>query len=220
MSHKPLDWAEELALSDDLVLRPVCGVDEAGRGPLAGRVYAAAVILPYDKRNNETLLALDDSKKLSEKKREFLSEQIKDIALSWCVAYSEVEEIEEINILQASLLAMRRAIDGLQLVPYGALIDGNINRGFELLSKAVIDGDAISPSIAAASILAKVARDSYCRTVLDKDYPEYGFSKHKGYGTAAHYAAITQYGLCPFHRKSFFKKYKGGVLFDRKTENG
>ncbi len=185
----------------------VCGVDEAGRGPLVGRVYAAAVILPYDMKDNEIILALNDSKKLSEKKRDALALGIKEIAVSWCVSYSEVHEIESMNILEASLLAMRRAVGGLAVKPDFALIDGNICRGFDIPARAVVGGDGISPSIAAASILAKTERDRYCIEYLDREYPEYSFAKHKGYGTKLHYEAIEKYGPCPEHRMSFLKKF-------------
>lgn len=185
----------------------VCGVDEAGRGPLAGRVYAAAVILQAEKQNEPAMLALNDSKKLSEKKRFELAAEIKKLSVSWCVAYSEVWEIEELNILEASLLAMRRAIAGLSAAPCAALIDGNISRGFDIEAEAIVGGDGKSPSVAAASILAKTERDSYCVNVLDKKYPEYGFAVHKGYGTKAHYAALEKYGPCSEHRMSFLKKF-------------
>lgn len=200
---QPLSWENELKYQNSIV----CGVDEAGRGPLVGRVYAAAVILPYEKREDEALLALNDSKKLSEKKRFLLADEIKRLAVSYCVAYSTVEEIETINILEASLLAMRRAIDGLSVRPGIALIDGNISRGFQLEAHALVGGDGISPSIAAASILAKTERDRWCCEVLDKEYPMYGFAKHKGYGTKAHYDAISEFGPCPEHRMSFLKKF-------------
>ena len=199
----PLSWESELKYSP----RIVCGVDEAGRGPLVGRVYAAAVILPFDEREIEAILALNDSKKLSEKKRFLLADEIKRLAVSYCVAFSSVEEIERINILEASLLAMRRAIDGLSVRPDVALIDGNISRDFQLEAHAIIGGDGISPSIAAASILAKTERDKWCCEVLDAQYPQYGFSKHKGYGTKAHYDAISELGPCPEHRMSFLKKF-------------
>ena len=201
--QKPLSWENELKYPD----KNVCGVDEAGRGPLVGRVYAAAVILPYDLRDNPFILALNDSKKLTEKKRDMLAAEIKKLAVSWSVAYSEVHEIESINILEASLLAMRRAIDGLSASADVALIDGNINRGFSIEAHAIIGGDGISPSIAAASILAKTERDRWSMEYLDAKYPEYGFSKHKGYGTKAHYEAIEKYGPCPEHRLSFLKKF-------------
>ncbi len=188
----------------------VCGVDEAGRGPLVGRVYAAAVILPELDENNEVFQALNDSKKLTEKKRFELAPKIKELAVAYCVAFSEVSEIEEINILEASLLAMRRAICGLSVHPEYALVDGNVSRDFDKVgvkAKAIVGGDGISLSIAAASILAKTERDTYCMEYLDKTYPQYGFAAHKGYGTKAHYAAIDQFGVCPEHRMSFLKKY-------------
>ena len=185
----------------------VCGVDEAGRGPLAGRVYAAAVILPENFSEISELEKLNDSKKLSEKKRDELAEVIKQKARAWCIAYSEVEEIEEINILNAALLAMNRAIDGLEIKPDFALIDGNCTRNIKAKCKSVVGGDAKCPSIAAASILAKTERDKYCYEYLDKEFPEYEFSKHKGYGTKAHYEAVKKYGLCKEHRPSFFKKF-------------
>ena len=200
---EPLSWENELKYAP----LTVCGVDEAGRGPLVGRVYAAAVILPYEKREDEAVLALNDSKKLSEKKRFLLADEIKRLAVSYCVAYSTVEEIECINILEASLLAMRRAIDGLSRKPDVALIDGNISRGFQLEAHAIIGGDGISPSVAAASILAKTERDKWCCEVLDRQFPQYGFAAHKGYGTKAHYEAIAKFGPCPEHRMSFLKKF-------------
>ena len=209
--------------------RVVCGTDEAGRGPLAGPVYAAAVILDTDNTDEDLLKKLDDSKKLSEKKRDELEVLVKEHALSWCVAYSTVEEIEETDILSASLHAMRKAIDGLyidrvtsqetlksldiaeiggqEIKPDAVIVDGNQQRDFQIPAKAIIGGDGKSFSIAAASILAKVARDRYCYEVLDKGYPEYNFAKHKGYGTKAHYEAVDKHGLCPEHRRSFFKKY-------------
>ena len=181
----------------------IAGVDEAGRGPLAGPVCAAAVILPKGLVIDE----INDSKKLSEKKRFLLADEIKALGIPYCVAFSEVEEIERINILEASLLAMRRAIDGLDVKPDVALIDGNIERDFQLEAHAVIGGDGLSPSIAAASILAKTERDKYCLEYLDATYPEYGFAAHKGYGTKAHYEALEKYGPCPEHRMSFLKKF-------------
>lgn len=180
--------------------RFVCGVDEAGRGPLCGPVVAAAVILPPD----AVIDGLNDSKKLSPKKRNELFEVVKEAALAFCIAEASVEEIDRLNILEADLLAMRRAIDGLQLPADYALIDGNIARDFQIPARAVIGGDAISPSIAAASILAKVHRDRLCEE-LDRAYPQYGIAKHKGYGTKAHIAALHQYGPSPIHRKKFIR---------------
>ena len=184
-----------------------CGVDEAGRGPLAGPVCAAAVILPENADKIAALAGLNDSKKLSEKKRDMLAQSIKQQAVCWSVAYATVEEIEELNILNAALLAMNRAIQALKVVPGFALIDGNCSRSIEIPCKTVVGGDAKCPSIAAASILAKTSRDAYCREELDVRYPQYGFAVHKGYGTRAHYQAVEKYGLCPAHRPGFFKKY-------------
>ncbi len=198
-----LTWEIEDSFRDDN-LQVFCGCDEAGRGPLAGPVYAAAVILP---RGIEIEL-LNDSKKLSPKKRDLLYDIIKEKALCFAVARAEVEEIEEINILSAALLAMRRAVEKLDIKPDGALIDGNIARGFSLPAFPVIGGDGKCPSIAAASILAKVERDRDCME-LDKLYPEYGFAVHKGYATKLHREAILKYGPCPAHRRSFLKKLLG-----------
>ncbi len=178
----------------------VCGVDEAGRGPLCGPVFAAACILPHDYHPEE----LNDSKKLTPKKREKLFDDIRAHAIAYCIASASVEEIDEMNILEADLLAMRRAIDGLAVTADFALIDGNIARDFQIPARAVIGGDAISPSIAAASILAKVARDRDCLE-LDRLYPQYGIAKHKGYGTRAHMDALRAYGPSPIHRKQFIR---------------
>lgn len=176
----------------------ICGVDEAGRGPLAGPVCAAAVILPPDVE----LPGLNDSKKLSEKKRELLFPLIQEQAVAWSVAFASVEEIEELNILRATFLAMNRAIAGLDPKPDLALIDGNQNREIAMPSRTVIHGDARCACIAAASILAKVSRDRLMKELAVR-YPQYGFEKHKGYGTKAHYAALREYGPCPIHRRSF-----------------
>lgn len=180
----------------------VCGCDEAGRGPLAGPVYAAAVILP---RGLE-IAGVNDSKKISPAKRDLLFDEICEKAVSFCIARSEVSEIESMNILNASLLAMRRAIAGLSVKPDVALIDGCINRDFPLPAYAIVKGDSLCPSIAAASILAKVSRDRFCAE-MDRMYPEYGFLKHKGYGTKAHYEALDKYGPCPEHRMSFLRSF-------------
>lgn len=185
-------------------LQVICGCDEAGRGPLAGPVYAAAVILPV----GVEIAGLDDSKKLSAKKRDALFEEIKAKAVCYAIARAEVEEIETLNILECALLAMRRAVEQLSTRPELALIDGNIARGFDLPAVPVIGGDAKCPSIAAASVLAKVARDRDCME-LDKLYPQYGFAVHKGYGTKAHRQAILEHGPCPAHRMSFLKKLLG-----------
>ena len=176
----------------------ICGVDEAGRGPLAGPVCAAAVILPPE----AVLPGLNDSKKLSEKKREQLFPEIQRLALAWSVAFASVEEIEERNNLGATMLAMNRAISGLSLKPELALIDGNRNQEIQVPSRCVVHGDARCASIAAASILAKVSRDRLM-VELAREYPQYGFDRHKGYGTKAHYAALREYGPCPAHRPSF-----------------
>ena len=176
----------------------ICGVDEAGRGPLAGPVCAAAVILPAE----ADLPGLNDSKKLSEKKREQLFPEIQRIALAWSVAFATVEEIEERNILGATMLSMNRAIEGLSLRPELALIDGNRNKEIEMPSRCVVHGDARCASIAAASILAKVSRDRLM-VELSREYPQYGFEQHKGYGTRAHYEALREHGPCPAHRPSF-----------------
>lgn len=183
----------------------VCGVDEAGRGPLAGPVCAAAVILPDDC----VIDGLNDSKKLSEKKREMLFDIITEKALAYSIAYGTLEEIEEYNILQATYIAMNRAIEGLNIKADFALIDGNrVPKGIKIPCETVVKGDSKSFSIAAASILAKVTRD---RLMLeyDKKYPEYLFGTHKGYGTKAHYDAIKQYGVCEIHRLSFLKNVLG-----------
>lgn len=179
----------------------VCGVDEAGRGPLAGPVCAAAVILP----ENAVVEGLNDSKKLSEKKREALYDVIKEKAIAFCVAYGTIEEIETLNILQATFLAMNRAIDGLAVKPDFALIDGNrVPKDIKIPCETVVKGDGKSMSVAAASVLAKVTRD---RLMLeyDKKYPEYDFKKHKGYGTKEHTELIKKYGPCEIHRMSFLK---------------
>ncbi len=178
----------------------ICGVDEAGRGPLAGPVCAAAVILPQ----GLVIDGLNDSKKLTEKKREELFPLIKEKALAFSVAYADVEEIERLNILGATFLAMNRAIGDLALRPQLALIDGNRNRGIETESRCIIGGDGKCASIAAASILAKVSRDHLMQK-LSKEYPQYGFEKHKGYGTKAHYEALREFGPSPVHRMSFLK---------------
>ena len=198
-----LDWTIEDSLRTE-ALQVFCGCDEAGRGPLAGPVYAAAVILPRDFLPE----GLNDSKKLSPAKREKLYEEIRAHALDFATARAEVEEIERINILEAAMLAMRRAVAGLKRMPDGALVDGPIARGFPLPAFPVVGGDGKCPSIAAASILAKVERDRDCME-LDKLYPQYGFASHKGYATKAHREAILRYGPCPAHRRSFLRKLLG-----------
>lgn len=179
----------------------ICGVDEAGRGPLAGPVCAAAVIL----KDNQIIEGVNDSKKLSEKKREALFDVIKNEVLAYSIAFATVEEIEEMNILNATMLAMKRAVDGLSVKADYALIDGNRFPPLDIQGEYVVKGDAKSMSIAAASILAKVSRDRLCYEYAEK-YPMYGFDKHKGYGTKAHTEAILKYGPCEIHRMSFLKK--------------
>ena len=180
----------------------ICGVDEAGRGPLCGPVVAGAVILKKD----EFIEGINDSKKLSEKKREKLFDEIKEKAIAVGVGIVYQEEIDEINILNATKKAMKMAVENLEVKPDFVLIDGNQNVKLEMESEPVVKGDALSISIAAASIIAKVTRD---RMLIedDKKYPEYGFAKHKGYGTKVHIEAIKKYGLCPLHRKTFCKKF-------------
>ena len=193
-------WDRQTVTSSGCLL---CGVDEAGRGPLAGDVYAAAVILDPEKPLIE---GLNDSKKMSEKKRDQLFDAITASCLAYAVASASVEEIETYNILQAAMLAMKRAVEQLPIVPGLVLVDGNRLPELSVPAQTVVKGDATSASIAAASILAKVSRD---RTMyeLDKQYPMYGFAKHKGYGTKAHYAALAEYGPCPAHRPSFLRKF-------------
>lgn len=186
----------------------VCGVDEAGAGPLAGPVYAAAVILPREIE----IPGLDDSKKLTEKKREALYGLITAQAVAYSVARVEAEEIDEMDILNARMLAMNRAIAGLSQTPDLCLIDGNRDHGSSVTITAphrcIVGGDGKSASIAAASILAKVSRDRYVSTELEAQYPQYQFAKHKGYGTKLHYAMLDQYGPCPAHRRTFLKKWE------------
>ena len=186
----------------------VCGVDEAGAGPLMGPVYAAAVILPREL----DIPGLNDSKKLTEKKREALYEAITAQAVAYSVACVEAAEIDEMNILNARMLAMQKAIDGLTVRPDLALIDGNRDHGsryaIQLPHQLIVGGDGKSASIAAASILAKVSRDRYVSTELDARYPQYQFAKHKGYGTKLHYQMLDQYGPCPEHRMTFLKKWE------------
>ena len=179
----------------------ICGVDEAGRGPLAGPVCAAAVILP----KGHIIEGVNDSKKLTEKKREKLFDVIIDECVSYSIAFATVEEIEELNILNATMLAMQRAVEGLDVKADYAMIDGNRLPPLNIPAECIVKGDANSMSIAAASILAKVARDRLCLK-YDEIYPEYGFGKHKGYGTKLHREMILKYGPCEIHRKSFLKK--------------
>ena len=199
--HKELFEYDSAVRSDYPV---ICGVDEAGRGPLAGDVYAAAVIL-----DDETLIEyLNDSKKISEKRRELLFGEIKEKARAWCIATASVEEIDSLNILQATMLAMKRAVEGLGVEPDMALVDGNRLPELNCPAQCVIKGDATSASIAAASVLAKVARDRYMRE-LDEKYPQYQFSQHKGYGTKLHCEMLREYGASPVHRKTVLRKILG-----------
>ena len=194
-------------IEDELKLRgigAICGVDEAGRGPLAGPVCAAAVILP----EHLQIPGLNDSKKLSDKKRRDLFPIIKEQAIAYGIAFATVEEIDEINILQATFLAMERAVEQLNGQADFALIDGNREPKLDIESMAVVKGDSRSASIAAASILAKVTRDDYMEELASR-YPQYGFEVHKGYGTKRHYQAIEEFGMCPAHRRSFLKKFYG-----------
>lgn len=177
----------------------ICGVDEAGRGPLCGSVVAAAVILDPAR----PIEGLADSKKLSEKKRDALQVLIKERALAWAIAEASVEEIDRLNILHATMLAMRRAVEGLRIAPTEVLIDGNrVPPGLTMAARAIIKGDALEPAISAASILAKTHRDAML-VEMDKRYPQYGFAGHKGYPTAAHIEALAKYGVTPEHRRSF-----------------
>lgn len=196
-----MDWLEFENKAIANGYKAVCGVDEAGRGPLAGPVCAAAVILP----EGVVIDGVNDSKKLTEKKREALFDVIREQALAYSIAYATVDEIEEINILNATMLAMRRAVDGLSVKADYAMIDGNKIPELNIDAECIIKGDARSMSIACASVLAKVSRDRLLYKYAE-EYPMYGFDKHKGYGTKAHREAILEYGPCPYHRKSFLKK--------------
>ncbi len=182
----------------------ICGVDEAGRGPLAGPVCAAAVILP----EGLMIEGLNDSKKLTEKKREALYDVIKEKAVAYSIAMADEKEIDKINILQATFLAMKRAVEGLDIKPDFVLVDGNRDPKLGIPTATVIKGDALSESIAAASVLAKVTRDRFMLEISGK-YPEYQFPQHKGYGTKLHYEMIEKYGISPVHRRSFLKKLTG-----------
>lgn len=196
--HDP--WELENRLYDQ-GYQSICGVDEAGAGPLAGPVYAAAVILP----RGLTLPYLNDSKKVTPRRREILFDQIREQAVAYAIAWADEKEIDEINILNARMLAMDRAIKMLNPAADFALIDGNRNQGIELQNEMVVHGDARSASIAAASILAKVSRDRFM-VELAEQYPQYAFEKHKGYPTKLHYQRLRQYGPSPVHRKTFLKK--------------
>lgn len=196
-------WEFEKTYSD-AGYQYICGVDEAGRGPLAGPVCAAAVILPLD----ADIPGLNDSKKLSDKKRRALFPLICEKAIAYGIAFADHWEIDEINILQATYLAMERAISKLSVKADFALIDGNRAKDFGIPVETIVGGDGRSASIAAASILAKVTRDDYMLE-MSKNYPQYGFDIHKGYGTKAHYAALAEHGPCPIHRMTFLKKLYG-----------
>lgn len=187
----------------------ICGIDEAGRGPLAGPVFAAAVILP----SNQLIEGLNDSKKLSEKKREILFDRITETAIDYSVGFATETEIDEINILQATYLAMKRAFDGLSVKVDLALVDGNRTPPLGIDTQTIIKGDALSANIAAASILAKVSRDRLMYEI-DKIYPQYQFAKHKGYGTALHIEMLKEFGLCTIHRKTFLKKILGEGAYE------
>lgn len=197
-----MDWLEYENKAYELGFDVICGVDEAGRGPLAGPVYAAAVILP----RGYIVDGVNDSKKLSEKKRDLLFDKIVDECVCYSVGMASVEEIDKINILQATFLAMRRAVDGLSVKPDIALIDGNKKPGLDIEQWDIVKGDATSANIAAASIIAKVSRDRYMLKLAEK-YPQYQFEKHKGYGTKLHYEMLDKYGISEVHRKTFLKKY-------------
>ena len=202
MSNVTMWEIENSFYSEDIQV--ICGVDEAGRGPLAGPVCAAAVILPQDLE----IPGLTDSKKLTDKKRRELFPLIQEQAIAYGIGFASEQEIDEINILQATFLAMQRALDQLTVRPDLALIDGNREKDFGLPVKTVVKGDSLSANIAAASILAKVSRDNLMEEMA-KTYPQYGFDIHKGYGTKAHYAALREFGASPIHRNSFLKKFYG-----------
>lgn len=199
-----MDWLEyeNLAYADGFEV--VCGIDEAGRGPLAGPVYAAAVILP----KGHIVEGVNDSKKISEKKRDMLYDKIIEECVDYSIGIATEKEIDEINILQATFLAMRRAVKGLSVKPDIALIDGNKTPNLDIEQRAIIKGDSKSANISAASIIAKVSRDRYMLEMAEK-YPEYQFEKHKGYGTKLHYEMIEKYGVSPIHRITFLKKFLG-----------
>ncbi len=203
-TSEPVDWLryEREAIQEGYAL--VCGIDEAGRGPLAGPVFAGAVIMPQ----GCIIEGVRDSKRISEKKRELLFDVIKEKAAAWGIGFATEQEIDELNILQATFLAMRRAVESLTPQPLLALVDGNQAPPLPMKVRTIVKGDACCESIAAASILAKVSRDRLMRQI-DTIYPEYGFAKHKGYGTAAHRAALQKFGPCPVHRRTFLKKILG-----------
>ena len=202
---EPVDWFryENEAKAEGFGV--ICGIDEAGRGPLAGPVCAAAVILP----EGCIIDGVNDSKKLTEKKREALFDVIREKALAYSIVVADEKEIDEINILQATYLAMRRAFEGLDIKPDMALVDGNRDPGLGVATRTIVKGDANSMSIAAASILAKVTRDRYMLE-MDKKYPEYQFAKHKGYGTKLHYEMLTEHGASEIHRMTFLRSFYEG----------
>lgn len=197
-----MDWLEYEKAAIKSGFEIVCGIDEAGRGPLAGPVYAAAVILP----EGHIVEGVNDSKKISEKKRDMLFDKIIDECVCYSIGTASEQEIDEINILQATFLAMRRAVDGLEIKPDIALVDGNKKPGLDIAEQTIVKGDSKSANIAAASIIAKVSRDRYMLEMAEK-YPEYQFEKHKGYGTKLHYEMIEKYGISPIHRSTFLKKF-------------
>lgn len=196
-----MDWLEYENAALNSGFEVICGIDEAGRGPLAGPVYAAAVILP----KGHIVEGVNDSKKISEKKRDLLFDKIIDECVCYSIGTASEQEIDEINILQATFLAMRRAVEGLEIKPDIALVDGNKKPGLDIAELTIVKGDSKSANIAAASIMAKVSRDRYMLEMAEK-YPEYQFEKHKGYGTKLHYEMLEKYGISPIHRKTFLKK--------------
>ncbi len=196
-----MDWLEYENAALNSGFEVICGIDEAGRGPLAGPVYAAAVILP----KGHIVEGVNDSKKISEKKRDLLFDKIIDECVCYSIGTASEQEIDEINILQATFLAMRRAVAGLEIKPDIALVDGNKKPGLDIAEQTIVKGDSKSANIAAASIIAKVSRDRYMLEMAEK-YPEYQFEKHKGYGTKLHYEMLEKYGISPIHRKTFLKK--------------
>ena len=196
-----MDWLEYENAALNSGFEIVCGIDEAGRGPLAGPVYAAAVILP----KGHIVEGVNDSKKISEKKRDLLFDKIIDECVCYSIGIASEQEIDEINILQVTFLAMRRAVEGLEIKPDIALVDGNKKPGLDIAEQTIVKGDSKSANIAAASIIAKVSRDRYMLEMAEK-YPEYQFEKHKGYGTKLHYEMLEKYGISPIHRKTFLKK--------------
>lgn len=203
-----MDWLEYENAALNSGFEVICGIDEAGRGPLAGPVYAAAVILP----KGHIVEGVNDSKKISEKKRDLLFDKIIDECVCYSIGTASEQEIDEINILQATFLAMRRAVAGLEIKPDIALVDGNKKPGLDIAEQTIVKGDSKSANIAAASIIAKVSRDRYMLEMAEK-YPEYQFEKHKGYGTKLHYEMLEKYGISPIHRKTFLKSYLSREIY-------